>query len=1023
MFYFIIIVALYFAIKYIKVKKLKDFIEQFKGYLSMGTIIDDSMKASLLKQHSYLTRKLSEKKKVELIEETELVSKINIHNELIKIIANESNEFISSIKTFKVSGGSNVPEAVEHFKSSVGIFKKHNFKDPIMECIANAITLYDKLSSERGLQNLTNVRKNIENFMQLLKTPFTKYFDANDAKCIEEYATTREYLNNLEKIISILFDEKEVSYFNEHYDSFEEIVKQKNQQFIEKELLRHDNFFSNIDGYSLDKQQRKAIVTDEVNNLYVAGAGAGKTLTVVGNVKYLVEKRGVSPDRILLISFTNKAVDELQERISRGNDYGIRTTTFHKLGLSILESYTGKKQTIFSDDQVGVIKRLLVDAITSNEKAMEKFVEFMALYYIVPKDPNDYEKKSDYLQELRRQELTSIKGRMHEYEAGGRESMTTLQGETIKSIEELIIANYLYIHGINYEYEKKYIHDTSDSNYRQYYPDFYLSDYDTWLEHFGIDENGRAKWLSPFEEEKYQNGILWKRSLHEQYETKLIETYSYYSRNGNLVEKLAKTLQQNGIEIKPIDSKRIIELITREKRGRQFEEFSRLMSTFIQLFKSNGYVYEDIETMETSVLKDPNSFFKNREAAMLFLARDVYRLYEKYLKNKKMIDFADMINQATKAIEDSQMDMGFDYIFIDEYQDIAVGRYKLIKAIREQSGAKIVAVGDDWQSIYRFAGSDIGMFIDFESYFGKTEVMKIETTYRNSRELIDIAGGFIQKNPSQIKKQLKSNKSLASPVKIVEAGYSDMVTAFTAIILEIYQRKPEGEILVLGRNNYNLNPLLDSGEFTINDDNTLVYNDNPNIVMKYLTVHRSKGLEADNVIILNVINHYSGFPNQIADDPILRFVLNYSGTFSFDEERRLFYVALTRTKNNTYIMTQPFKHSEFVDELIKEYDIAVKQIGDGTDNIIEATCPKCGNNQLRLNKGPYGVFIGCGNYPLCDYKHSDVKTLRMNKKCPICGDYMVKRKGKYGEFFGCNNYPFCSHTEKINHRSNSRSGF
>lgn len=1006
-------VLIYSIYKYQANKKLKTFSETLQNSLTMGILIPDVLVQKLLTDRLILFRKFKRSKKVTVLSEQELLTQINTHNNFVSNIIDESRLFAFDIKIFWSTGKTNVEEAVNSFYSVVQQMESSKLKKPYEDNITKAFILYERLSTFNGLNNVINVRKNVKGLIDKMDRPFTKYFDANDSKCKERYASTRTYLKNSQLVSQYIFDMNEVDKFNHLYDNFESTVREKNDVFVRTELKKHVEFFSYISGYSLDQQQRKAIVTDEVNSLYIAGAGAGKTLTVVGNVKYLVEKRGVSPEKILLISFTNKAVDELQERITKGNDYSIKATTFHKLGLSILAEHTGKKQAIYSDDQAGLIKNLLIDEVMKNDKAMEWFVEFMALYYIVPVNPADYDKQSDYFQDLRRQELTSLKGRMHEYEADGRDSMTTLKGEKIKSIEELIIANYLYIHGINYEYERPYVYDTSDTIYRQYYPDFYLTDYDIWLEHFGVDQEGRAKWLTSFEEKKYQDGMEWKRSLHEEYGTTLIETYSYYSKNGNLIEKLSEILKENGVSINAIDSRRILEMITREKRGRQFEDFSRLMSTFIQLFKSNGYNNTNFDRMKTEVSKSSYSFMRERESTILYLATIVYNIYEKYLSDKKQIDFADMINQATEVVMNTDMDMGYDYIFIDEYQDIATGRFNLVKAIREKSNAKVVAVGDDFQSIYRFAGSDIGMFMNFESYFGKTEVMKIETTYRNSRELIDIAGAFIQKNSAQIKKQLKSSKSLSEPVKIVESDYGDMVAAFTATMLEIYQNNPNGDILVLGRNNYNKNPLLDTGRFYFKDDDTLVYDINPNIRMKYLTVHRSKGLEADNVILLNVINHTTGFPNQTVDDPILRLVLNYTGEYKFDEERRLFYVALTRTKNSTYIMTQPFKHSDFVAELITDNKIEVKKIGDGSNNVVDVKCPKCGSSQLKFIDGKFGKFVGCGNYPHCDYTHKDISSLRMNKKCPRCGDYMVKRNGRYGEFYGCNNYPFCDNTEKI----------
>lgn len=149
------------------------------------------------------------------------------------------------------------------------------------------------------------------------------------------------------------------------------------------------------------------------------------------------------------------------------------------------------------------------------------------------------------------------------------------------------------------------------------------------------------------------------------------------------------------------------------------------------------------------------------------LTRDIFLEYNKQLKEKKMIDFNDMINKARKLIEEDKIQRNYSYIIIDEYQDISMSRYKLIKAIKDKSQAKLFCVGDDWQSIYRFAGSDLDLFTSFEEYFGPTQIMKIENTYRNSQELIDMAGKFVMGNPNQLKKSLKSSKRQTNPLRIL----------------------------------------------------------------------------------------------------------------------------------------------------------------------------------------------------------------------------------------------------------------
>ena len=272
-----------------------------------------------------------------------------------------------------------------------------------------------------------------------------------------------------------------------------------------------------------------------------------------------------------------------------------------------------------------------------------------------------------------------------------------------------------------------------------------------------------------------------------------------------------------------------------------------------------------------------------------------------------------MIINATKEVEDNGLKNKFEYVIIDEYQDTSVIRFNLIKNILEKSQAKLMVVGDDFQSIYRFNGCDISLFLNFKDIFERAKVLKIETTYRNSQELVDVAGKFIMNNKYQIEKDLVSHKHNVKPVKIIK--YKDRKGILLKIINSI--TKENGSIMILGRNNNDINNYIDEN-FKVEKDGVISLKDK-NIDLRYLTVHKSKGLEADNVIVVNMNNEKLGFPSQIEEDKILRLVNKSKEKFSYEEERRLFYVALTRTKNNVYLLTQKNKESIFIKELEKEH--------------------------------------------------------------------------------------------------------
>lgn len=318
--------------------------------------------------------------------------------------------------------------------------------------------------------------------------------------------------------------------------------------------------------------------------------------------------------------------------------------------------------------------------------------------------------------------------------------------------------------------------------------------------------------------------------------------------------------------------------------------FKNEIISFISLYKNYNYGYKYIDKLS-----------KNNK--MIKLIKYFYLIYESELKSTNYVDFNDLINMATSLIENKGLKRYYKYIIVDEYQDISDNRYKLIKAIKESCNSKLFAVGDDYQSIYKFSGSNINMITKFKKYYGYTRVIKIINTYRNSLELIIVANNFINKNKHQIRKKLLSNKHLEKPIKIIYYKKNESIK-FKKLLDLI-----NSEVLILGRNNYDVN-------YIINDE--ITYKDNKIIYKKeynYKTVHKSKGLEEENVILINLNNSRYGFPNKKNDN--ITKVLLPKDKYLYEEERRLFYVALTRTKNYLYLFVDMDNPSIFVKELLR----------------------------------------------------------------------------------------------------------
>jgi len=329
-------------------------------------------------------------------------------------------------------------------------------------------------------------------------------------------------------------------------------------------------------------------------------------------------------------------------------------------------------------------------------------------------------------------------------------------------------------------------------------------------------------------------------------------------------------------------------------KSHAFSSFCNLIETFINLYKTNNLNYNDINKRYTTI-----------EKKLLII---IFKIYQKYClekKSTKKLDFDDLITYATFFV--NHTNINYKYIIIDEFQDTSLIRLNLIKEIFIKTKAKIIVVGDDWQSIYAFSGCDLNIFLNFKNIFPNVNDIKLTNTYRNSFELIAIASHFVQKNPLQIKKELKSPKRNSTPLVFVP--YINKALTLKKLLKHL--TKISTDIMILGRNNKDIFEYLDD-EIKF-DHETVQYN---GFAIKYFTVHKSKGLEAEHVIILNCDNSALGFPNKIENNPIIdKLIAN--NEMKYAEERRLFYVAITRCKENTYLVYNKNNPSIFLKEIKK----------------------------------------------------------------------------------------------------------
>ena len=818
---------------------------------------------------------------------------------------------------------------------------------------------------------------------------------------------------------------KKINYLLQVFRNPEKIVSERNKGFIEKELMVYNELFNSIEnGLTLD--QKRAAVVDEANNLIIAGAGTGKTSTLLAKAAYITEKGLATPEEVLILSFNRDVRFEIEERLKEKTGLNFPVSTFHAMGLNIIAKIEGRKPSVseLSEDRlklpkwveeqiinkIGLTKDSKIEdvldnstneTISSNNAYRAKLMDFLAFNYHPYKSEFDFKSLGDYYKYLKEYEIRSLKG------------------ELVKSYEECEIANFLFLNEINYEYEPDYKYDVSDEEHRQYQPDFYLPEYDLYIEHFGVNREFRT---APYiDTEKYLKQIEWKRNLQKTHGTTLIETYSYQKAEGVLLKGLEDNLRGLGVEFNPIPPEEVFDKINEEGL---INSFAILVSKFLNLYKAGNYRYDDLRRSAES---RPNSA---RYTSFLDVFNPIFEDYEKYLTEQRKIDFDDMINKATKYIEEGKHQNKFKYILVDEFQDISQSRYRFLKSLLGNDETKSFCVGDDWQAIYRFTGGEVSLMTKFKDYFEPCEYLYLNETFRFDHRLCDLSSRFVMKNKDQLPKLITSSVDRDTPaVTIRWVGKENLTSAIEACLYDIEVKEAlldddneeKIKVYIIGRYR-NRRAHAEYGEIRAKFSK---------FDIEYFTAHKSKGNEADYVIVLNLIAGKYGFPCLIEDDPVLNLVLAEKDPFPNAEERRLFYVALTRAKKHVYLLSEENRPSSFINELISEsYDVRMQ--GDRKKGFI--ACPICGTGQIIKREGNWPTFYSCNNWPYCTYKtepcpscgegfsyKKDQKYVCSNdkcgfiaRKCPRCDGYLILRKGT-PDFLGCSNFPTtnCRYKEAV----------
>lgn len=713
---------------------------------------------------------------------------------------------------------------------------------------------------------------------------------------------------------------------------------------VESELAACTNFFDQVEKSPLTDGQARAVVCFDDRVQVIASAGSGKTSTMVAKAGYALHRKLVAADKILMVAFNKDAADELQARVrERLAPLGfpadaIVARTFHGFGLDIIGHATGKRPTVALWVESGQdIEHLsaLIDDLKDRDTAFRTQWDLFRIVF--------------------GRDLPSLDKEQSDPEDWDRDTRTvgfrTLRNEVVKSHGERLLANWLFYNGVDYCYEPPYEIDTADVQHRQYKHDFYYPAIKVYHEHWALDRNGQP----PKEFTNYLQDMAWKRAKHAEHGTTLLETTTAGLWSGEAFAYLERELTSRGVKLDPNPDRPAVGQPPIDHRG-----LVQLFRTFLVHAKSNRLTDNELAARLNA---SPLDRFRYRHRLFLALFVSVRTAWEDSLAQARSIDFEDMLVRAADHLEAGDWESPFELVMVDEFQDASQARARLVRGLVAKPGQRLFAVGDDWQSINRFAGADISVMTGFERWFGKSQVFRLERTFRCPQTLCDVSSRFVQQNPNQLRKNVRSESPEHSPsIQIVQVADEDRIaSALLAHLRHLHDGIGNGSIpggkngkvsvLVLGRYRRDVEYLRQWNHLADRLD------------VRFLTMHGSKGLEADYVILPRVTSGRGAFPSKRQDDPVMLLAMPDGDDHPHAEERRLFYVALTRARRCVLLITIEHRFSAFIVELVREHRLEPVAV-DGTPTHT-LVCPMCSQGVLVPRNGPHGSFLGCSRFPAC----------------------------------------------------------
>ena len=704
---------------------------------------------------------------------------------------------------------------------------------------------------------------------------------------------------------------------------------------------------------NLNDKQHEAVVSDDKRLLVLAGAGSGKTKTLLQKIIYLIEEKGVSPSSILAITFTKNATNEMIDRLiisaDTTNNYenmlvdkslsktekdrerflqqknykwidSLTVKTFHSFCYSVLRNYGVNE----FDNKF----RIIGDEKRDEEDELSKHVAPETVFEVVHKLLIAQCDDTHYLLQLKRYILDYVIDKIHLDKNKGvnlpkdGKYFTSLDGTKVRSKSEQFIADWFYRHSIKYEYEP--LLNVKDFDFR---PDFFIPEANLYIEHVSDKSyplNGK--------EEQFEKGNL----LY-------FKTYDYMTQDSALFNHTLDKVVKNRL---PTNYHKNASLTFREEFNGYHDSVKDFVSQIMRITDMIKVENIDPNTVLEKARKDQHERVRN----FYELAIPVVKEYIQYTTNKSYLDFNDLISRSASLFQNhediaNKYKSKYQYILVDEFQDVNNLQVELIKHLLTDQ-TQLFCVGDDWQSIYGFRGSNVDYIVDFENYFPNSKVVKLNQNYRSTQNIVGASNEVIKHNKFKVEKEIHSSKK--SEHKIVVYSGNNEKDNIQFCVEKVKELLADGltneDILFLYRRNKMYTPFF----FRFKDEN---------IKVQGKTIHASKGLEAKAVFILGLTEGSGGFPDIWLEDRIFQVIKTANHDLLLEEERRLFYVAITRAKDKLFLLTEKGKESSFLKEIPEIFTVKTSQsMKPVVDKII--TCEKCFSNLEKL-------WIAC---PYCGEK-------------------------------------------------------